>query len=243
MKYKNLILIGTSHIAKQSIDEIKKVFKELDPDIVTLELDRKRLGALVLKSRNKQSHRSPGIGAIFRFGLKGYIFFKIGEWAEKKLGEYAGVSPGTDMLTAFKLAKKEKKKIALIDQEIEITLKRLSKAITWKEKWNFFVDIFKAVILRKKEIEAFDLRTVPSQKTIDKMMSRVKKKYPNVLRVLVTERNKIMAKRLAIIMKQNPESTIMAIVGAGHEREMIEIIKKRLNKIEVVYSNSFSIDY
>ena len=57
------------------------------------------------------------------------------------------------MLTAVKLAKKHKIQLALIDQDIEITLKRLSQEITWREKFNFLADIIKAVIFRKKETD------------------------------------------------------------------------------------------
>ena len=46
--YKNIFIIGTSHIARQSINDIKKRFSELNPDIVCVELDHKRLHALLM---------------------------------------------------------------------------------------------------------------------------------------------------------------------------------------------------
>lgn len=240
MKYKNLTLIGTSHIAKESITEITNVFKQENPDIVTIELDRKRLYALLNKKKNQK--RKYPLSIIFRIGFKGYIFSRIGEWAEKKLGEHVGVSPGSDMMTAFKLAKENEKQVVLIDQDIEITLKKLSKAISWKEKWHFLVDLFKGFVLRKTDVEGFDLSTVPSDKLIEKMLKKTKKRYPNIYKVLVTERNEVMAKRLAIIMRRNPDKKILATVGAGHEQKMLDIIKDKLNKIDVVYSHSFTIE-
>ena len=51
MKYKNLIIIGTSHIAKQSLKEVKKAIEEEKPDIIAIELDRKRLMALASKKK------------------------------------------------------------------------------------------------------------------------------------------------------------------------------------------------
>lgn len=232
INYKNLTIIGTSHIAKQSIDEITSEFTKLNPDIVALELDKPRLIALLSKKSQKQS--SIPISAILKVGIKGYIFSLIGHWVEKKLGKIVGVEPGADMLTAFNLAKNNSKNAALIDQSIEITLKKLSKAITWREKFTFLGDIFRAVVLRKKEFETFDLTKVPSEKLMLSMMAKVKKKYPNVYRVLVTERNEIMAKKLTILMKRNPEKKIMATVGAGHEKEIICLIKKNMRTIEIV---------
>ena len=232
MKYRNLTIIGTSHIAKQSLDEVKKAIEEEKPSIVALELDKKRLYALMSAKKEKLRFYS-----IFRVGFKGFLFSLIGAWAEKKLGDYVGVAPGSEMKQAVKLAKKYKMRLALIDQDIEITLKRLSKGITWKEKWNFIVDVFKAVVLRKKEVE-FDLRTVPDKKLIKKLISKVKKRYPNIFNVLVKERNEVMAKKLVRIMKEKPDERILAIIGAGHEEEIVDLIKKGINKIDITYSIS-----
>ncbi len=232
MKYKNLTLIGTSHIAKQSIDEVKNTIEVEKPYIIALELDKKRLYSLMSAKKEKIRFYH-----IFKIGLKGFLFSLIGAWAEKKLGEYVGVTPGSEMKQAIKLAKKHSIKLALIDQDIEITLKRLSKAITWKEKWNFIVDVFKAVILRKKEVE-FDLRTVPDKKLIKKLINKVRKRYPNIYNVLVKERNEVMAKRLVKIMKQKPDEKILSIVGAGHEEDIISLIKKRINNVDITYSIS-----
>jgi len=220
MKYKNLTIIGTSHIAKQSLEEVKSVVEKEKPDIIALELDRKRLYALMSKKKQKASVRNIG-----RVGIKGFIFSLIGAWAEKKLGEVVGVSPGDEMKIAIRLAKKNKIKVALIDQDIEITLRRFSKALSWREKWNFFVDLFKAFILRKKEIE-FDLSKVPDGKIIKKLIKKVKKRYPSIYKVLVEERNIIMANNLGKLMENNKDKNIVAIVGAGHEKEMIELIKR-----------------
>ncbi len=220
MRYENLTIVGTSHIAKQSLKEVKAAIEGEKPDIIALELDKKRIYALLNKKRGKIS-----IYDIKKVGIKGFLFSLIGAWVEKKLGEYTGVSPGSEMKEAIKLAKKNKIKVALIDQDIEITLRKFSKSITWKEKWNIFVDIVKGVILRKKEIE-FDLKTVPTKKIINKLIEKVKKRYPSIYKVLIEERNQIMANNLQNLMEKNQEKRIVAIVGAGHEESIIKLIKK-----------------
>lgn len=231
MKYENLTIIGTSHIAKQSLKEVRSVIEWEKPDIIALELDRKRAYALMNGKKGKIS-----IYYIKKVGIKGFIFSLIGAWVEKKLGEYTGVSPGSEMKEAIKLARKNKIKIALIDQDIEVTLKKFSKSLTWKEKWYILVDIFKGVVLRKKEV-GFDLKTVPNKKIISKIIKKVKKRYPNIYKVLIEERNYIMADRLSNLMQQNKEKKIVAIVGAGHEDSILKLISKS----SVSYSFTFSI--
>lgn len=134
--------------------------------------------------------------------------------------------PGSEMLTAIKAAKEVEAKIALIDQDIDITLLKFSKALTWKEKWNFVVDLAKGLIFRKGI--QFDLAKVPTQKVIKKLMKDVKKRYPSIYKVLVEERNKHMAKSLAHLITHHPEDKIIAVVGAGHEQEIRKLLKKYL---------------
>ncbi len=219
MNYKNLIIIGTSHIARQSLDEVEKAIVEGKPDIIALELDRRRLYSLF---------RKPGKIRVYdvkRVGIKGFIFSLIGAWAEKKLGKIVGVAPGSEMKKAVRLARKHDIKIALIDQDIEITLKRFSKSLTWKEKWNFIADIVKAFFVRKKVIE-FDLTKVPDKKIIKKLVDHVKERYPNIYKVLIVERNHVMAGNLRKIMEKYSDKKILAIIGAGHEDDILELIKK-----------------
>ncbi|MDP6600488.1 MAG: TraB/GumN family protein [Candidatus Woesearchaeota archaeon] len=219
MKYKNLTIMGTSHIAKQSLEDVEKEIENKKPDIIALELDQRRLYSLFKK---------PGkirIYDIKRVGIKGFIFSLIGAWAEKKLGKIVGVAPGSEMKKAAGLARNYDIKIALIDQDIEITLKRFSKSLTWKEKWNFIVDVLKAIFVRKKIIE-FDLTKVPSKKVIKKLVGQVKKRYPNIYKVLIEERNHVMADNIKKIMETYPDKKILAIIGAGHEDDILELIKK-----------------
>ena len=220
MRYKNLILIGTSHIAKESIEAVEKTILKEEPGIVALELDRKRLFALLHPQKAKARWRD-----IKRIGMKGYLFSVIGAWVEHKLGEKVGTKPGAEMLRALKAARIVKADLALVDQDIEITLKRFSKALSWKEKWNLVADIFKGLVLRKTDF-AFDLSKVPSEKLIAKMIKQVKVRYPNIYRVLVTERNEVMSKRLAFLMARNPERKIVAVVGAGHGKDILKLVRQ-----------------
>ena len=68
---------------------------------------------------------------------------------------------------------------------------------------------------------------------IKKLINKVKKRYPNIYNVLVKERNEVMAKKLARLMKDKPDDKLLAIVGAGHEEEIIDLIERDINKINI----------
>jgi pheromone shutdown-related protein TraB len=220
MKFKNLTIVGTSHISASSIDEIKKKFSSINPDFIALELDKRRLLSLMTKDDKKHTYLT-----LKTVGIKGYLFGLIGSYIQKKLGQVVKVKPGSDMITALKLAQKNKKQIFLIDRDILITLKRFSKAISWKEKFKIFYSLVAAPFSKKKI--RIDLSKVPEQALINRLLKELKKEFPNIYTVLVAERNKFMAHNLLQIMKHNPESKILAVVGAGHEKDIYDIIKSK----------------
>ncbi|MBI4447823.1 TraB family protein [Candidatus Woesearchaeota archaeon] len=219
-RYKNLTIIGTSHISIESIAEVKKVLAEQRPEIIALELDKKRFFGLMQKNKPKIR-----LGDIKYLGLSAWLLNLFGAWAEKKMGKVVGVEPGEEMRVAINSAAQFNAKIALIDQDITITLKRLLKGITWKERLRFVYDLLRGLLWGKPEIK-FDLRKVPNEKVIEKLIGSLKKNYPSIYRVLIDERNVFMAKKLSEIIKSNPNKLIVGVVGAGHEKGLIKEIKK-----------------
>ena len=140
--YHNLTIIGTSHIAIESVKEVRDVILKEKPEIVALELDRARFKALIEGENEK---RGPRLSDIKVIGLNGYVFSLIGAYAERKLGEIVGVKPGDEMKEAAQTGKDVGARIALIDQRIEITLRKFSKEITLKEKLRFVYEIIKNI--------------------------------------------------------------------------------------------------
>jgi len=222
----NLNIIGTSHIAKQSIEEIKKAVEEFQPQIIAVELDAQRATALMQEQKSKTS-----IKDILKIGVKGYAFVRIGHYIQQKLGKTVGVSPGSEMKTALEIAHKNNLQVALIDQPIATTLKNFSKELTWKEKWRFFTDIVKGIFSPKKQmkeygLEEFDLRKVPEEKVILKIISQMKKHYPSIYKTIIADRDKYMVKQLVKLLREHPEKKILAVVGAGHQEGMGKLLLK-----------------
>jgi len=222
----HLKIIGTSHIAAQSIEEITRAVQEFQPDIIAVELDHQRAVALMQEQKSKMSIRD-----ITKIGIRGYAFVKIGHYVQQKLGKAVGVAPGSEMKAALQLAHKNNLKAVLIDQPINKTLKNFSKELTWKEKGTFIMDLLKGLFTPKKQIkkygmEEFDLRTVPDQKVILKLIDQMKKQYPSIYKTLIADRDKYMVKQLVKLIRENPEKKILAVVGAGHKEGMEKLLLK-----------------
>ncbi|MBI4440585.1 TraB/GumN family protein [Candidatus Woesearchaeota archaeon] len=226
MRYKNLIIVGTSHISRESIKAVTRIIEVERPDIIAVELDKKRFLGLLAKGKPKVS-----FARLRKVGMKGYVFGLLGSYVQRRLGKYVGVSPGTDMLTAIELAQNYGIQLALIDQDIDVTLRKFSQAFTAREKWRLVVDVVKSFFFRQQEmkklgIEEIDLSRVPPRRLIKKLIENVRERYPNLYRVLITERNQYMARKLYELIELNPGKKIVAVVGAGHEDELVNLVRR-----------------
>lgn len=222
--YKRLSIIGTSHVSLTSVRQAEALIREIRPEVVALELDTNRYKALQSGQKPHFSFRS-----IRTFGFKGWLFGLIASFVEHSVGGTVGVPPGSEMLASAKVAQECKLKIALIDQPLAVTLRRFSTTLTWKEKWHFFVDLFRGPTLRKEL--GFSVHHVPSIATVSRILHFLRTRYPNVYQTLIVERNRYMAKQLYVLLQHH---SIVAIVGAGHEQDLvseIQIIEKHLGAL------------
>ncbi len=221
----NILLVGTSHIAEQSLREIEEAFVAFTPAIVALELDRGRFEALFEAKRK----RSVSLRDVRQIGFKGFLFVLIGSWIQKKLGKMVGTEPGSEMKTAALLAQKNNAQIALIDQPIEVTLRRFSAALSWKEKGRLVYDLAMGFLFPKREMKRqgmleMDLHTVPSKQQVQKMILAFRRRYPTMYKVLVSERNTYMVRRVKALREQFPDKRVLVIVGAGHQEGMERLL-------------------
>ncbi len=114
-------IIGTSHISKDSVNEIKNQINDFKPDIVCVELDVHRYKSLFQKTRGKFK-----LAQISKLGLFGFLFYIIGSISQKVLSRKVGSKAGIDMRAAIIEAKRNDVKFALIDEDISFTLRNLS---------------------------------------------------------------------------------------------------------------------
>lgn len=221
MDHFNIEIVGTSHISPESKKRIVAAFNRVKPDIICVELDSQRLHGL----KNRSASR-PGVSMIRKIGFTAYLFALIGGFIQKKLGNLTGMMPGEDMLLGVTLAKDNKLRVELIDQDIRITLRKINR-MPFREKMRIVWDVIRAPFQRKKKMK-INIAGIPSKELIRELTNQVKSRYPYIYKVVIDERNKVMAKRLFVLRKNNPGKQILAVVGEGH----VEGINKDLKRLE-----------
>lgn len=198
---------GTSHVSEESLDLIDEKLEEHNPDIVALELDLVRLNAL--------------LGDETRNG--GPVFLRLVKKFQDYIGSKTGVMPGEEMLYAYEKSMQEGREVALIDQDIRITIDRLKQAPR-KEKVMAVLETLAGFLMPGK----FDIHSIPEEELIKQLLGELQKRFPCLYQVLVTERNHVMAEHLESLQEDDPEAEIVAFVGAAHRNSIRELLEKDL---------------
>lgn len=207
-----VIIVGTSHISKESVEAAHNVIFYERPDCVALELDPERFAALMQKKRERASIRNP-------------TFFILNT-LQTYLGGKTGVLPGSEMLAAIKAARETKAKIALIDMDISEIMGRLGEISRW-QKIKLFLKLLAGLIPLPGQKD-FDLSKVPEEKLIDEALGYMRKDMPLIYKILISDRNKYMAGWVRQLAKSNKK--IVVVVGAGHKKGLEKLLKMPLKK-------------
>jgi len=237
----NIILIGTAHISKDSVDEVKRAIKEYKPDIVAVELCKKRYDALTQKDKWENTPITSLLKSNKAYLVLAQTFLSS---IQRKLGKEYGVEPGSEMIAAIKEAKKNKIEIALIDRDITVTLKRAWKKMGIREKFRLSWEFMKALVgYDEEEMKELDLEELMKEDVISSLMKEFGEIAPSVSDVLIHERDKYIAKK---ILDESKKGKIVAVVGAGHLKGIQNYLKKKtldvdLKKLEEVPKKRISI--
>jgi pheromone shutdown-related protein TraB len=220
----NIILIGTAHISEESVNEVRKAIETYKPDIVAVELCQRRFETISKKDKWENTPVTALIKSNNAYFMLAQTFLSS---IQRKLGEEYGVEPGSEMIAAMQEAEKYNIKVALVDRDITVTLKRAWRTMGLREKFKVVWEFLKAMIgYDEEELEELDLKELMKQDVLSQMMEEFSKIAPSAAKVLITERDQYIAQK---IYEESKKGKVVAVVGAGH----VNGIKKHLEKQEL----------
>ncbi len=124
-------VVGTAHVSEESVEKVKKEISERNPDIVAVELDEARYKQF---KGETPDNLEPGDllkgNTVFHF-----IAYWVVSYLQKRLGNRFDVKPGSDMMAAIETAENLDIDIALVDRDIQETIRRFWKNMTLLEKF------------------------------------------------------------------------------------------------------------
>jgi pheromone shutdown-related protein TraB len=237
----NIILVGTAHISQDSVDEVKQTIEKYKPDIVAVELCKRRYESITEKDKWENTPVTQLLKSNNAYFVLAQTFLSS---IQRKLGKDYGVEPGSEMIAACQEAKKHSLDIALVDRDISITLKRAWRKMGFREKFRVFWEFIKAMVgYDEEELEDLDLKELMKEDVITALMKEFSDIAPSASNVLITERDKYIAKK---IYDESKKGKVVAVVGAGHINGIKDYLDKKdfdidLNELEQVPKKRISV--
>jgi pheromone shutdown-related protein TraB len=205
---REVVLVGTAHISRESVELVREVIEHERPDTVCIELDAQRFAALSQKKRFesldlKQVIRSRQLAALIaNLLLASY---------QKRLGGKLGVKPGTELLEAARVAEEHGIPVALCDRDVRVTLRRAWASMSLWKKTKLMSEVL-AATFEHPELDEEELRRLREKDVLSELMDELGEAMPGLKRVLIDERDRYLSHRI----REAEGRKLVAVVGAGH---------------------------
>jgi pheromone shutdown-related protein TraB len=205
---REVVLVGTAHVSRESVSEVAAVIAEESPDRVCVELDEGRYRALTEGS----SWQNLDIGKVLRQG-KGFLLLAnlvLGSF-QRRLGSDLGVKPGEEMLAAVNAAKERGIPFSLCDRQIHTTLRRAwARSGFWGK--NKMLAAMLSSVFTSEKLDAAEIEALKQKDMLQSMLDELAAYLPAAKEVLIDERDTYLAENIG----RAEGRKIVAVVGAGH---------------------------
>jgi len=214
----NLRLIGTAHVSTASVELVREQIAEFKPDLVAVELCQSRLKSL----KKPDELDNDDLLKIINEGRSLMILLQSALAAQqRKMGLETGEKPGAELLAAIEMAEEAEIEHALIDRDVIITLRRAWRKMGLREKWRVLDALLWDEEDDDEKIDLDDL--LEDSDLLSEVMEEARQAAPNAGTVLIDERDAYLAGRIQQI---RGKGKVLAVVGAGHIKGIIEHLEK-----------------
>ena len=205
---KEIILVGTAHVSKESARLVTEVIEAEKPDTVCVELCESRYMSIRQKDRWQNTDIVKVIKEKKSFLLLSNLLLAS---FQKRIAEKFDIKPGEEMIKAIETGETAGAKIHLADRNIRITLSK-----TWRVMglWDKIKLLFQLILSIGKidEIDEEDVEKMKQEDVLQTLLSDVGKSLPVLKDILIDERDQYLTHKI----RTAPGKKIVAVIGAGH---------------------------
>lgn len=209
---RELYLIGTAHVSKDSVQLVEDTIVKLQADTICVELDEQRLESITRENRFKDLD-------IIQIIKRKRLFFFIGQFVlstfQKRMSEKTGSKPGAEFKRAVELAQAGEAKLVMADRNIGVTLKRAWRLTRFRDKFKLIAGLAGG---GEADISAEEIEKMKTMDAIDRMVGEFAEELPVTKQVLIDERDAFLTGEI----QRNLGKTTVAVVGAGHVPGMLK---------------------
>ena len=205
---REITLIGTAHVSRESADLVTRVIEEEKPDTVCVELCESRYKAIKQKNRWQNTDLIKVIREKKSFLLLSNLLLTS---FQKKIGQKLGVKPGEEMIRAMEAADSVGAHIHLADRDIRITLSRTWRLMGLWTKMKLLAQLVTSMG-EVDSIKEEDIEKMKDKDVLETLLSEIGETLPELRRILIDERDQYLTEKI----RSAPGKRIVAVVGAGH---------------------------
>ena len=207
-KDKEIYLVKTAHVSKNSINDVKECIGGVKPDAICIELDEDRYK----KISDPEKWSDTDIVKVIKEKKVGFLLVNlILASFQRRMAINMDSNSGGEMLEGIKQAKELNVPLVLADRPIKTTFSRIWNSLGLYEKSKLLVSIIGS-IFDDEEISEEDLQALKEADALETALNEVGKEFPNVKKILVDERDAYLSSKI----KNAPGKKIVAIIGAAH---------------------------
>ncbi len=207
---KEIYLVKTAHVSKNSVEDVKKCIEEVKPDAICIELDEDRYNKL----KNPNDWRNQDIVKIIKEKKVGFLLVNIILSSfQRRMAKNMDTSSGGEMIEGIKQSEQLNIPLVLADRPIKLTFSRIWNNLGVWEKSKLLVSIISS-IFDDEELSEEDLASLKQADALESALNEVGKEFPVVKRILVDERDQYLSSKI----KNAPGKKIVAIIGAAHAK-------------------------
>jgi pheromone shutdown-related protein TraB len=206
---REIILLGTAHVSKESVQLVTRVIEEEKPDTVCVELCESRYQAIRQKDRWQEMDIIKVIKEKKAFLLLSNLLLAS---FQKRIAEKLDIKPGEEMIRAIESAEAANAEVYLADRDIRITLSRTWRVMGWWDKIKIMFQLLLSMVGGLDEINEEEIEKMKQADILETVLADVGKSFPVLRNILIDERDRYLAQKI----KTAPGDKIVAVVGAGH---------------------------
>jgi pheromone shutdown-related protein TraB len=212
LKGREIILVGTAHVSRESIDEVDQVIRREHPNMVCVELDEGRYGSMA----KKENWEKLDVVKVFREG-NGFLLLAnlVLSGFQRRMGSELGVKPGEEMRIAVETARELGIPYSLCDREVRITLRRAWVRCGFISKCKLLASLLSGAFSSEKPSQE-EIEDLKKRSELDGMMTELAAYLPAVKETLIDERDRYLAAKIWSSGAAEGPFKQVAVVGAGH---------------------------
>lgn len=225
---KEIILIATAHVSKESVALVKEVIEEERPDSVCVELDEDRYQNM----KNPGDWQNADLVKVIKAKRVGFLAANLflGSY-QKRLAKKLDTPLGGEMKQGIESAEEVGAELVLADRNIQTTFLRIWRNLRFWEKAKLITGLFFGSD-EEADLSDQDLQDLLQEDMLEQAIVGMKEEFPGVGQTLISERDQFLAAKI----KSAPGKKVVAVLGGAHVPGVKEEIFKTqdIDRINVV---------